>query len=70
MSCGDTELVAAVRAAREEMGPHSILTDFNLWCFLALTSDLTAATGMVQRLWSGNARHVEVGDRWVEHKVR
>ena len=70
MSSGESELAAVVRAATEDMGLQTILSDFELCGHVTVKSDATAAIGMVHRLGLGKVRHLAVGDLWVQHHVR
>ena len=70
LSGGETKLAAVVRAAIAGVGLQSFLNDFGLSGHVAITSDATAANGMVHRLGRGKVRHSAVGDLWVPHRVR
>ena len=69
LPCGESELAAVVRAASEEMGLQSILSDFNLFGQKAIKSDATAAIGMIQRLGLEKC-DIMLLDLWFRHHVR
>ena len=52
------------------MGLQSIAADCGVAASLSLEIDASAAVGIIQRQGLGKTRRVEVGDLWLQEKVR
>ena len=59
-----------VKGSVELMGMRSILQDFGYRVSLDLSTDATAAIGMVVREGLGKVRHLAVADLWVQDRER
>ena len=70
LSSGESELSAVVRGATEGMGIQAVLADYGYQCELQISSDATAAIGMVKRQGLGRVRHLAVADLWIQQSIR
>ncbi len=62
LSSGEAELAALVKGSVELLGMRSIMQDFGYQTSLGLSTDATAAIGMVTREGLGKVRHLAVAD--------
>ena len=70
LSSGEAELGAVVKGATEALGMQAFLKDLGHDVKLHITSDATAAIGMVKREGLGRVRHLATADLWVQQRVR
>ena len=70
LSSGEAELAALVKGSTELLGMRSIMQDFGHIVELDLSTDATAAIGMVSREGLGKVRHLAVADLWVQERQR
>ena len=70
LSSGESELAAVIRGATEGLGMQSVLRDLGRDVDVVISSDATAATGMVRRQGLGRVRHLAVSDLWIQQRVR
>ena len=59
-----------VKGSAESLGLKSVFNDFGIAVNIQISSDATAAIGMVQREGLGKVRHLAVADLWIQHKRR
>ena len=70
MSSGEAELYALTKGAANTLGMLSLVADFGQDLDGHVSSDASAAIGMVNRTGVGKLRHVRVQYLWLQDKVR
>ena len=70
MSSGEAELAGIVKAASEGLGLRSLHIDHGLQISFELHADSSAAIGMAERVGIGRVRHIDVGQLWVQQRLR
>ena len=70
LSTGEANLASVIRASTEGLGLQSALMDLGLKATLEVSSDATAAIGIVKREGLGRVRHLAVADLWIQQKQR
>ena len=68
-SSGEAELYALVKGAAQAKGICSILGDLNVVCAARVSTDATAAIGIVFRKGLGKMRHIDVQYLWLQEEV-
>ena len=69
LSSGESELGAVVRASAEALGLKAVLADFGIDVGISLSTDATAAIGIVHRQGLGRVRHLACADLWVQQRI-
>ena len=70
LSSGEAEYYGMVKGASVALGLQSVLKDFNIECSITLKSDASAAIATSNRRGLGKVRRIEVGQLWLQDKVR
>ncbi len=70
MSSGEAELYALTKGAANTIGMLSLASDFGQTLHGRISSDASAAIGIVNRTGVGKLRHVRVQYLWLQDKVR
>ena len=70
LSSGEAEYYGMVKGASVALGLQSVLKDFDVNCSIVLKSDARAAIAISDRRGLGKVRHIEVGQLWLQDKVR
>ena len=70
LSSGEAELGGVVKGAAEGLGVQALAFDLGFELDLALHADSSAAIGICRRAGIGRARHLAVGQLWVQEHLR
>ena len=70
LSSGEAELAGIVNGSGEGLGLVSATADLGMDARLAVLADSSAAIGICRRAGIGRARHLAVGQMWVQERVR
>ena len=70
LSSGEAELGGVVKGAAEGLGVQALAFDLGFELDLALHADSSAAIGICRRAGIGRARHLAVGQLWVQENLR
>ena len=70
LSSGEAELGGVVKAAAEGVGLQSLARDLGVDLSLQVYADSSAALGIFRRTGIGRARHLAVGQLWVQERLR
>ena len=70
LSSGEAELAGIVKGAGEGMGLQSLLLDLGVSASLRVHADSSAAVGICRRSGIGRARHLAVGQLWVQERIK
>ena len=70
LSSGEAELGGVVKGAAEGLGVQSLALDMGLQVKLAVHADSSAAIAICRRSGIGRARHLAVGQLWVQERFR
>ena len=70
LSPGEAELAGIVKGAREGLGLLPVARDLGMDTCLEVLADGSAAIGICRHTGIGKVRHLAVGRRWVQERVR
>ena len=69
LSSGEAELAGIVKGSGEGLGLVSVVADLGTDVSLTVLADSSAAIGICRRTGIGRARHLAVGQLWVQERV-
>ena len=69
LSSGEAEFYGIVKGASNALGIAGVLSDLGVNLHVAVSTDSSAAKGIVNRRGLGKVRHIELSELWVQDQV-
>ena len=70
LSSGEAEYYALVKGGSAGLGIKSMLKEMGVNVEIKISTDASAAVGMVKRRGLGRVRHIDVSQLWIQNKVQ
>ena len=69
LSSGEAEYYGLVKAASQSIGIRNIMRDLGFELHIQINTDASVAKSIAMRRGTGNVRHIEVNQLWVQERV-